>query len=100
MPPDASPETTCCMKSAKAAKGISVPQVAAPHRLVVAQRGARPRERDPADLEHVRVGGHGERDARVLLDDEHGQPFLLVELADDAEELAHDERREPERGLV
>ena len=41
-----------------------------------------------------------ERDPRVLLDDEHGEPFLLVQLADDPEELAHDQRREAERRLV
>ena len=37
---------------------------------------------------------------RILLDDEHRQPVPLVQLADDAEDLAHDQRREPERRLV
>ena len=41
-----------------------------------------------------------ERDPRVLLDDEHGEPVPLVQLADDPEDLAHDHRREPERRLV
>src|SRR5919198_3789149 len=100
MPPDARPATTCCMKSAKVASGMSVAEVTAAHRLVVPQPLARPRENDPPDLEHVRARGHGERDAGVLLDKKHGQAFLLVQLPHDAEELANDERREAERRLV
>ena len=40
---------------------------------------ARAVQRDAADLEHVRVLGRGERDPRVLLDDEDGQPLVLVQ---------------------
>src|SRR5262245_35855424 len=101
MPPDASPETICCITSAKAASGIvSVAEVAAADGLVVAEELARPCERNPPDLEHVRARGDGERDVGVLLDDEDGQPLLLVQVANGLEELPHDERRKSERGLV
>ena len=61
---------------------------------MLAELGARTVERDPPDLEHVRAVRGLEREVRVLLDDEHGQPFLLVEALDDPEELGDDERRE------
>src|SRR5262249_53888584 len=77
-----------------------VPEVAPPDGFVVAQLGARPRERDASDLEDVRAARRVERNPRVLLDDEDGEAFLLVELADDAEELAHDEWGEAERRPV
>ena len=61
---------------------------------------ARPVEGDAAHLEHVRVPGGVEGEVRVLLDDEHREPLLLVQLVHDAEDLARYERREPEGGLV
>ena len=59
-----------------------------------------PVHRHLSDLEHVGAGRDLERDPRVLLDDEHGQPVVLVELAHDREQLADDGRRQPERRLV
>ena len=41
-----------------------------------------------------------ERVEGVLLDQEHGEPVLRVELADGVEDLPHDQRREAERRLV
>ena len=67
---------------------------------MLTQLGARALDRDAPRLEHVRARGRGERHCRVLLDHEHGQPLLLVQPPDDAEQLGDDERREPERGLV
>src|SRR5205807_9797297 len=40
------------------------------------------------------------RHVRVLLDEQHGRLLLRVDLPDDAEDLLHEERREPERRLV
>ena len=59
-----------------------------------------PAERDAADLEHVRGLRELQRDVRVLLDDEHGQALVLVQLLDDPEDLGDEERREAERRLV
>ena len=42
-----------------------------------------PSSGDAADLEHVGVRGDVEREVRVLLDDEHREPLLLVQLAHD-----------------
>ena len=42
------------------------------------------------------IGRDLERDRGVLLDDEDGEAALLVQLADDPEDLARDERRQPE----
>ena len=41
-----------------------------------------------------------QRHARVLLDQEHGRRRAGVEIADDLEDLPHDQRRQTERGLV
>jgi hypothetical protein len=67
---------------------------------VLLQLGARPGERDATDLEHVRRLCGLKRNVRVLLDDEDGQAFLLVQLSDDSEDLRDEEGREAERRLV
>src|SRR6185436_17970950 len=95
--PVASPATTCWKNSATVS---SVPQVALADGFVAGELLARPGDGDLPHLEHVRVRRHLERDRRVLLDDEHRQPLLLVQLAHDPEDLTSDQRREPERGLV
>src|SRR3979411_2841868 len=59
-----------------------------------------PRERDAADLEHVRVLRKLECDVRVLLDHEYRHPFLLVQLLDDPKDLGHEQRRQAERRLL
>src|ERR687884_141316 len=58
----------------------SVAEVALAHGFVLLQLGARPRERDLPDLEHVRLVRGLQRDVRVLLDDEHRRPLALVQL--------------------
>src|SRR2546427_13205493 len=98
MPPDASPETTCWKKLA--IDRYLIAEVALPARLVVAKLAAGSRDLYLADLEHVGALRRVERDAGVLLDDEHGKAVAVVELADDPEDLAHDQGREPQRGLV
>src|SRR5256884_1827186 len=118
MPPDERPATTCCATPAQStAKTISrrrpaarlppnrrrkpsVAEVGAADRFVPLQLRARPRDRDAPNLEDVGAGRRRERKARVLLDDQHRQALLLVQLADDGEEVGHDPGREPERGLV
>src|SRR5215211_8020068 len=95
MDPEASPATTCWKNSA-----ISVAEVGIADGFVLSQLGARALDRDAPDLEHVCAAGRAERELRVLLDDEHGETFLLVQLGDDLEELADDQRREAERRLV
>src|SRR5829696_4090480 len=96
MAPSPSPATTCWMNCVIAL----VPQVRLPDALVLAQLRARAVEGDATDLDQVRAVRNVERDVRVLLDDEHRQALLLVEAPDEAEELAHDERRQAERRLV
>src|SRR2546425_6401556 len=76
-----------------------VAEVAPPDGLALAQLGARAREHDLADLEHIGLLRGGEREVRVLLDDEDGQA-LLVQPGEDLEDLADDDRGEAERGLV
>src|SRR2546423_5581192 len=95
MPPDASPATTCWRNAA-----TSVAQIAAADALVGPQLLARPFDGHLPDLQHVRAAGGVERESCVLLHDEDGQAFALIQLGHDAEDLAHDERREPERRLV
>jgi hypothetical protein len=51
-------------------------------------------------LQNISAIGEGQRLRDVLLDEHDGQPFLLVEAADDREDLGDDEGREAERGLV
>ena len=64
------------------------------------QLGARPGEGDAADLEDVRRLRGLQRDVCVLFDDEDGQPFVLVQLSHDPEDLRDEERCKPERRLV
>src|SRR5262249_30717054 len=78
----------------------SVAEVAAADRVVGPELRARSRESHVTGLEHVARVGRLQREMGVLLDDEHGQALALVELADDAEELRDEHRREPERRLV
>src|SRR5438046_210930 len=77
-----------------------IAEVRASDGFVALQRRAGPVDHDPPDLEHVGAARRREREARVLLHGEHGQPLVLVQLADDVVEAGDDERREPERRLV
>src|SRR4249919_1520330 len=95
MDPEASPATTCCRNSV-----MSVPEVGLADGLVRGQLGARALQRDAPDLEHVCAARGAERELRVLLDHEHGETLLLVQVAEDSEDLPDDERRQPEGRLV
>src|SRR6266545_3118421 len=95
--PGGSPDAHGCRWSQRR---HSVPQVCLANRLVLRELAARPLERDAADLKHVGPARGAQRELRVLLDDEHGEALLLVQLADDAEELAHDHRGKTQGGLV
>src|SRR5690349_5747526 len=65
----------------------SIPEVAAADRVVGLQLVARAGENDAAGLEHV-AGLRGlQGEVGVLLDDEDGEALVLVQLADDPEEL-------------
>ena len=94
-PPEARPATTCWKKSAISTRGSSGgrPRRRAARRSPRTRRPCRPRAR-------TRCAAASSAIARVLLDDEHGQPLLLVQLAHDPEDLADDHRREAERRLV
>src|SRR5712692_11362965 len=77
-----------------------IPEVRLANALVAAKLSALALDRHVADLQHVRARCSLERDVRVLLDDEHRQAIVGIELFDDAEDLLDDRRREPERRLV
>src|SRR3989442_11833331 len=96
MPPVASPETTCWTKISTG----SVSEVRASDGVVPAELSRRPRHDDAARLEEVGVIGEVERRRDVLLDEQDAHALLAVDGAHDAEDLASDERREAERGLV
>src|SRR5579862_61482 len=78
----------------------SVAEIAAADGVVGAELVARAGERNPSGLEDVARLGDLEREMRVLLDDEDGQPLLLVQLPHDPEDLGDEDRRKTERGLV
>src|SRR5215472_8888772 len=79
---------------------LLVAEVATANGVVGRQLRARAGEHDVAGLEHVARLGGLECEVRVLLDDEDGQAFLLVELADDPEQLRQQDWGEGERRLV
>src|SRR4029453_7230407 len=95
MEPEARPATTCCRNWVN-----SISEVGVADGLVLGQLGARPLERHVPPLKHVRPARGAPRELRVLLDDEDGEALLLVQVAEDAEDLSYDDRREPERRLV
>src|SRR5437867_1683375 len=57
-------------------------------------------ERDAAVDHDVTAVGELQRVIGVLLDQEYGQPLLLVELAQHLEDLPHDQRRQTKGRLV
>src|SRR2546421_7152584 len=94
MPPVASPETTCWMRMS-----ISVSEVRAADRVVLAQHVRGPFHHDASGLEQEHVVGEIQRERRVLLDEENADSGL-IDRSENPEDLAHDERREPQRRLV
>src|SRR5213080_2526973 len=89
MPPVASPETTCWTKISI----YSVSEVRPSDGVVPAELGGRARHDNAARFEEVGMIGEVERRRDVLLDEQHAHALV-------ADDLAGDERRQPERGLV
>src|SRR5262249_48672676 len=81
---------------ALAPAGLAEPEIEFADIVVAAQRVGRALEDDPAVLHHVAVVGDAQGDLSVLLDQEERRPALDVDLADDVEDLAHEQGREPE----
>src|SRR6266566_193472 len=100
MPPAAMPLSTCCRNSSIRRAPTSVAQIGAAHRLLVLQLRTLALDRDTTDLEHIGARRELERDARVLLDQQHRHPVALVDCANDVEDRPHYERRQPERRLI
>src|SRR5207247_336971 len=67
------------------------------HVVVAPELVGRTVEDDPAVLHDVAVVGDAERDLSVLLDEQDGGPLLGVDLLDDLEDLAHQQRSDGER---
>src|SRR6267142_3465162 len=85
---------------ALAPAGRAEAEVELAHVVVAAQLGGRTVEDDPAVLHDVAVIRDAQGHLGVLLDEQERRPPLLVNLTNDVEDLAHQERREPERRLV
>src|SRR2546428_8346627 len=88
------------VREALAPAGGAEPKVELADVVVAAQLGGRTVEDDPAVLHDVAVIRDAQGHLGVLLDEQERRPPLLVDLADDVEDLAHEQRREPERRLV
>src|SRR5256886_974870 len=84
------------LPEALAAAGRAEPQVELADVVVAAQLGGGTVEDDAAVLHDVAVIRDAQGHLGVLLDEQERRPPLLVDLADDVEDLAHEERREPE----
>src|SRR3989475_4545318 len=81
---------------ALAAAGFAEPEVELADVVVAAQLGGRTVEDDPAVLPDVAVIRDAQGHPGVLLDEQERRAPLLVDLADDVEDLAHEQRGEPE----
>src|ERR1043166_6267158 len=64
-----------------------VAQIELAHVLVLDQLGAGALEHDAPDLQHIAIMRRLQRHVGILLDQQHGHLLLLVEAADDAEDL-------------
>src|SRR5438093_160822 len=76
------------------------PQVELLDVLVLADRPGVAVEDDTPVLHHVAVLSEPERHRGVLLGEQDGDARLTVHAADDLEDLVHQHRRQPHRGLV
>src|ERR1700694_4035868 len=106
------PETTCWTKSrtgfptsSSTAQPtllwlISVAQVGLADRLILGQLAALSRQGDAAHLEHVGALGRAQRQVGVLLDDQDGRAVVAIDRRHDLEDLADDDRRQAQGGLV
>ena len=80
--------------------GRSAAQVGVQDLRVPRQLGGRAGVDDPPHLHDVAAVGQLERGAGVLLHQQDGHAGRLVDLADGLEDGAHQQRRQPQRGLV
>src|SRR3954454_15494903 len=83
----------------RAVRTSSAPEIRLAQPLVLEQVGRLALEHELPGREHVAPIGEGERDVRVLLDDEH-RDARFVHLLDDLEAALDEDRREAHRGLV
>src|SRR3989442_6706960 len=97
MPPVARPASTWKITASSV---TLVAQVRSPHGVVALDVGGRAREHYSSGLDEVGAVGEIERHGGVLLDEQHADALALVDGAQDAEQLAHQQRREPEGRLV
>src|SRR3990167_6310975 len=97
--PSITPSTRACRKSTTSRSASLDAEVRPADPLVRRDFGRGAVKGDAPLLEEVRVVGDGEREPRVLLDQEHRDAFAVQPL-DDLEDLLHDEWREPQRRLV
>ena len=77
-----------------------IPRYARRTSSLSASSSAGPVTRDGAGFEDIAALRDREREARVLLDDEHRQAVLAVQVAEDLEQLLRDDRCEAERRFV
>src|SRR6185437_178304 len=75
-------------------------EICGAHLAVMEELAARPGQDDAAGLHDIGTVRQAQRVMRVLLDEEHRDVLLLVDLADHFEDLLDDQRRQAERGLV
>src|SRR5919198_5744090 len=94
--PPLSPLVELHVLEALAAAGLAEPQVELAHVVVAAQLDGRPVEDDPAVLHDVAVVRDAQGHLGVLLDEQERRPPLFVNLTNDVEDLAHQERSEAE----
>src|SRR5207302_10118122 len=74
-------------------------QVCFAHAVVCQELGSRARRDDVAGFHHVAAVGVLQGESGVLLDEQDGHT-LIMQLLDDSENIAHDERREAQARLV
>src|SRR5258708_39950549 len=103
MPPVASPASTWWRKASMIDSrplAESVTEVRAAHGVVALERVRKPGQHDAAGLDDMRMVGELQGERGVLLDQQQADPLAPVDLAQDTEKLAHQQRREAEGRLV
>src|SRR5260221_12722246 len=98
MAPVAMPARTWLVKSSMA--GSSITEIGFTDVFVVRNVLGVARHHDPTGLDHIGLVGELKRELRVLLHYQDGDLVLAVDLAEDLEQVAHDQRRQAERRLV
>src|SRR5678816_2445255 len=78
---------------------LPMPEIRPTHVVVSQELSTVTLERDRPGLQHVAVVGDGQRLVGILLDEQDGGP-AQVDLADDAEDLLHEQGGQAQRGLV